>query len=120
LNEAAGTELIPVSILTKPPSAELAPGQKDTDSLPPYEVLDEVLKVLIEGKRLAAWERRRAYTLFEDLAQSIDGNALITRVRRMIARSEYKRRQAPPIIRVRSRAFGVGRQVPIAAKLFVE
>ena len=120
LNEAAGTELIPVSILTKPPSAELAPGQKDTDSLPPYEVLDEVLKVLIEGKRLAAWERRRAYTLFEDLAQSIDGNALITRVRRMIARSEYKRRQAPPIIRVRSRAFGVGRQVPIAAKLFGE
>lgn len=120
LNEAAGTELIPLSILTKPPSAELAPGQKDTDSLPPYEVLDEVLKVLIEGKRLAAWERRRAYTLFEDLAQSIDGNALITRVRRMIARSEYKRRQAPPIIRVRSRAFGVGRQVPIAAKLFVE
>lgn len=120
LNEAAGRELIPVSILTKAPSAELAPGQKDTDSLPPYEILDEVLKVLIEGKRLAGWERRRAYTEFESLSRTAEGVALIARVRRMIARSEYKRRQAPPIIRVRSRAFGIGRQVPIAAKSFVE
>ena len=120
LNEAAGTELIPLPILTKPPSAELAPGQRDTDSLPPYEVLDEVLKVLIEGKRLAAWERQRAYTRFEALSQTAEGNALISRVRRMIARSEYKRRQAAPIIRVRSRAFGIGRQLPIAAKSYVE
>lgn len=120
LNEAAGTELIPAAILTKPPSAELAPGQKDTDSLPPYEVLDEILKVLIEGRRLAAWERRRAYGNFDALMRTADGTALVTRVRRMIARSEYKRRQSAPIIRVRSRAFGIGRQVPIAAKLFVE
>jgi hypothetical protein len=55
-----------------------------------------------------------------ELSQTSEGTALISRVRRMVARSEYKRRQAPPIIRVRSRAFGVGRQVPIAAKLFAE
>ena len=99
---------------------ELSPGQKDSDSLPPYEVLDEVLKVLIEGKRLAPWERSRAYERFDELSRTADGAALIARVRRMIAQSEYKRRQAPPIIRVRSRAFGVGRQVPIAGKTFVE
>lgn len=118
LNEAAGQELIPEAILAKPPSAELAPGQKDTDSLPPYEVLDEILKVLIEGKRLAIWEKARAFEKFAQLSQTEAGSALISRVRLMVARSEYKRRQAPPIIRVRSRAFGSGRQLPIAAKLF--
>lgn len=120
LNERAGRELIPEAIINKPPSAELAPDQKDTDSLPPYPVLDEILKVLIEGKRLAGWERQRAYDVYTELSQSPDGAALIQRVRGMVARSEYKRRQAPPIIRVRARSFGVGRQLPIAAKTFVE
>lgn len=116
LNESAGRELIPAAILDKEPSAELAPGQKDTDSLPPYPVLDEVLKVLIEGERLAHWEHEQATRFVARLVQQDEGRALLERVRRMIARNEYKRRQAPPILRVRSRAFGTGRQMPIAAR----
>ena len=116
VNEAAGRELIPQTIIDKEPSAELAPGQRDTDSLPPYPVLDEVLKVLIEGQRLAGWEYAKATTFVEELRATEQGRSLIDRISRMIARNEYKRRQAPPIIRVRSRAFGIGRQMPIAAK----
>ena len=115
INTRAGRELIPAAIIEKPPSAELAPGQKDTDSLPPYEVLDEILKHLIEGDRLPQWERARADAAMERLRATPDGTALITRVQKMIARNEYKRRQAPPVLRVRGRAFGSGRQVPIAA-----
>jgi NAD+ synthetase len=115
LNASAGREIIPPAIIEKPPSAELAPGQKDTDSLPPYDVLDEVLKVLIEGHRLGAEEHIRAEDKMRELDGSDEGRALVTRVKRMIARNEYKRRQAPPILRVRARAFGSGRQMPIAA-----
>ena len=111
----ADREIIPTAIIDKPPSAELAPGQKDTDSLPPYEVLDEILKVLIEGERLDAEEHARALQKMRELEATDEGRVLIKRVRRMIARNEYKRRQAPPILRVRARAFGSGRQVPIAA-----
>ena len=116
LNESAGREVIPRAVLEKPPSAELAPGQKDTDSLPPYEVLDEILKVLIEGERLADRERGRAEGEVARLSASAEGRALIERVKKMIARNEYKRRQAPPILRLRARAFGSGRQMPIAAR----
>jgi NAD+ synthetase len=116
LNDSAGRELIPRAIIDKPPSAELAPGQKDTDSLPPYEILDEILKVLIEGERLADRERARAEGEVARLAASAEGRALIDRVKKMIGRNEYKRRQAPPILRLRARAFGSGRQMPIAAK----
>ncbi len=116
LNETAGREIIPAAILDKPPSAELAPDQRDTDSLPPYEVLDEVLKLLIEGERLAPDERNAAQAAVAALRASDEGQALITRIKRMIARNEYKRRQAPPIVRLRARAFGSGRQLPIAAK----
>jgi NAD+ synthase (glutamine-hydrolysing) len=116
VNEAAGRELIPQAIIDKAPSAELAPDQRDTDSLPPYPVLDEILKILIEGRRLARWEYDAALAFVEPLRATAEGEALVQRIRGMIARNEYKRRQAPPIIRVRSRAFGVGRQMPIAAK----
>jgi NAD+ synthase (glutamine-hydrolysing) len=116
VNAAAGRELIPTAIIDKPPSAELAPGQLDTDSLPPYEVLDELLKILIEGERLAAREHAEASAFFAKMRATPDGAALIERIRSMIARNEYKRRQSPPIIRLRSRAFGSGRQMPIAAK----
>jgi len=102
--------------LTKPPSAELAPGQKDTDSLPPYEVLDEFLKWHIEGARLPEKEAVVAARLVENLKSTEDGKLLVQRLLGMVAKNEYKRRQAPPIIRVRSRAFGSGRQMPIAAK----
>jgi NAD+ synthase (glutamine-hydrolysing) len=118
LNEAAGREIIPRAIIDKPPSAELAPDQKDTDSLPPYEVLDEVLKHLIEGHGLAHDEREQVEAFVAQLVRHPDGGALVDRIRRMVARSEYKRRQAPPIIRVRARAFGSGRQMPIAAQHF--
>ncbi len=115
INGLANSELIPVSIIEKPPSAELAPDQKDTDSLPPYEVLDEILKHLIEGDRLPSWEKERAEAFVANLQESDEGRALVRRVARMIARNEYKRRQAPPVLRVRPRAFGSGRQMPIAA-----
>lgn len=116
VNEAAGRELIPTSIIDKPPSAELAPDQLDTDSLPPYPVLDEILKLLIEGDRLAAWEHAEASAFVGRLEATDEGRALVERIRRMIARNDYKRRQAPPIVRVRARAFGTGRQMPIAAR----
>lgn len=115
LNLQAGAPLIPESILTKPPSAELAPEQKDTDSLPPYEVLDEILKWHIEGKRLPPAEASQASQFVQHLARTDEGKKTVARILGMVARNEYKRRQAPPIIRVRTRAFGSGRQMPIAA-----
>ncbi len=116
VNENAGRELIPQAIIDKEPSAELAPGQKDVDSLPPYPVLDEILKLLIEGEGLSRAEYQAARAFTQRLHESEDGRALLQRVRLMVARSEYKRRQAPPILRVRAKAFGNGRQMPIAAR----
>lgn len=116
VNDQAGREIIPEAVLTKPPSAELAPGQQDTDSLPPYEVLDEILKWHIEGTRLPHYEAFAARQFVENLQTSDNGKKLVERIMGMVARNEYKRRQAPPIVRVRSRAFGSGRQMPIAAK----
>jgi NAD+ synthetase len=116
INQRAGREIIPEAILSKPPSAELAPGQKDSDSLPPYEVLDEILKILIEGQQLPVPEYQKAHRFIVDYRSTPDGEAVYQRVTSMIARNEYKRRQSPPIIRVRPRAFGAGRQMPISAK----
>ncbi|OZI53604.1 NAD+ synthase [Bordetella genomosp. 5] len=118
INSTAGRELIPQAIIDKAPSAELAPDQKDSDSLPPYEVLDEILKVLIEGSLLEADEHDHAHAVVQALGGTAEGRATIARVKHLIARSEYKRRQAPPIIRVRARAFGTGRQVPITARQY--
>jgi NAD+ synthase (glutamine-hydrolysing) len=116
VNAHAGREIIPEAVLVKPPSAELAPGQQDTDSLPPYEVLDEILKWHIEGARLPEHEAESSKRFVEKMTDTTDGRAVVDRILAMVARNEYKRRQAPPIIRVRSRAFGSGRQMPIAAK----
>lgn len=116
LNAAAGREIIPVAIIDKEPSAELAPGQRDTDSLPPYPVLDVILKQLIEGERLGASEGAEVKKAFAELTANNEGQALVSRIQKMIARNEYKRRQAPPILRLRGRAFGSGRQMPIAAR----
>ena len=116
INEHAGRELIPQAIIDKEPSAELAPGQRDTDSLPPYPVLDEILKLLIEGDRLSAAEHTQAQAIVAQLQETDAGAALVQRIHAMVARNEYKRRQAPPILRLRARAFGSGRQMPIAAK----
>ncbi|QDQ25427.1 NAD+ synthase [Chitinimonas arctica] len=112
-NQRHGRELIPQAIIDKPPSAELAPDQQDSDSLPPYPVLDEILKLHIEGSRLRPAEHAHADAFVAELLAAGDG-ALVERVLGLVAKSEFKRRQAPPIIRVRNRAFGNGRQMPIA------
>ncbi|MCL2876840.1 MAG: NAD+ synthase [Betaproteobacteria bacterium] len=114
INETAGRELIPEAIINKAPSAELAPGQKDSDSLPPYPVLDTILKILIEGKHLCAEEQDELKAAWDELAGTKDGVALITRVRQMIWKSEFKRRQAAPILYLRPQPSG-GR-FPVAAK----
>lgn len=117
LNHSTGRELIPQAIIDKEPSAELAPGQRDVDSLPPYEVLDVLLKYLIEGPRLDVSEAADVQQAVAALTAGEAGRALLRRVRGMMARNEYKRRQAPPIVRLRARAFGSGRQMPIAARV---
>ena len=98
-------EIIPENIITKPPSAELRPDQKDSDSLPDYAVLDKVLYQYIE--------RRKGPK--ELIAMGID-EALVRRVLKMVNSNEYKRNQFCPIIRVSCKAFGVGRRVPIVGK----
>lgn len=115
LNEQAGAELIPQAIIDKPPSAELAPGQRDDDSLPPYPVLDAVLKMMLEPESLATDEREEAAGVVAALEATPEGRALVARVRSLVARSEYKRFQAPPVIQVRGGVFGTGRRMPIAA-----
>ena len=117
LNELHGREVIPAAIIDKTPSAELAPRQRDDDRLPPYPVLDQILKVLIEGLRPEDPDSVMANQAVTELTSSEHGRALFDDVRGLIARSEYKRRQAAPILRVRSRAFGSGRQIPITACL---
>jgi NAD+ synthase (glutamine-hydrolysing) len=100
------SEVIPEDTLTKPPSAELRPGQKDTDSLPPYEVLDPILRAYIEE-----------YSSAEEIAraQNLDP-ALVRKVIRLVELSEYKRQQAAPVLKVSRKSFGMGRRFPIAAK----
>jgi NAD+ synthetase len=115
LNESAGRELIPRAILEKEPSAELAEGQRDSDSLPSYAVLDVILEQLVDGEHLGRARRAEVASDFAKLEQSSAGQAQIARVKRLLARSEFKRRQAAPILRLRARAFGSGRQMPIAA-----
>ncbi len=115
LNEASGRELIPRAILEKEPSAELAPGQRDSDSLPPYAVLDVILEQLLEGELLGRERRSEVAQRFAALSETSVGKAQIARVKQLLFRSEFKRRQAAPILRLRARAFGSGRQMPIAA-----
>jgi NAD+ synthase (glutamine-hydrolysing) len=98
-------EVIPNNIITKPPSAELRPGQKDSDSLPEYEILDKILYQYIE----------RTQGPNEIKAQGFDA-ALVDRVLKMVNINEYKRNQFCPIIRISPKAFGVGRRMPIVGK----
>jgi len=102
-------EVIPAAILEKPPSAELRPDQKDTDSLPPYEVLDPILEAYVER-----------YEAAEQIAEDHDlPLALVQHVVRLVERSEYKRQQAAPVLKVTSKSFGMGRRFPIAVKVQV-
>jgi NAD+ synthase (glutamine-hydrolysing) len=98
-------EIIPLKIITKAPSAELRPHQKDQDTLPPYEVLDRIINdYLMEGLS------------YQDLVnQGLDPET-VQWVIRTIDRNEYKRRQAAPGLKITSKAFGMGRRIPIAAK----
>lgn len=114
-NAYHGRELIPTSIIDKAPSAELAPGQRDSDSLPDYPLLDAILKLHIENGKLRTREKYDAEAIVAGHVAK-HGSAEAERVHKLVARAEYKRRQAPPIIRVRARAFGNGRQMPLTAK----
>jgi NAD+ synthase (glutamine-hydrolysing) len=101
-NARAGHEIIPESVLTKPPSAELRPDQRDDQSLPPYEVLDPILEAYVEDDR----------TVAELVAMGFDPT-LVERITRLVDTAEYKRRQTPPGVRVTPKAFGKDRRVPI-------
>ncbi len=99
-------EVIPNDTLTKAPSAELRPGQKDTDSLPPYDVLDPILRAYVEE-----------YASAEEIARAQDADEeLVRKVIRLVEMSEYKRQQAAPVLKVSKKSFGTGRRFPIAAK----
>jgi len=105
INRKAGRDLIPRNSISKPPSAELRPNQTDQDSLPPYDVLDAIMHRYIEEEKSVA----------QIVADGFDP-ATVLRVAKLIDKSEYKRRQAAPGIKVTSRAFGFGRRMPIAQR----
>lgn len=102
-------EVIPPAVLEKAPSAELRPDQRDTDSLPPYEVLDPILEAYVER-----------YETPEQIAEAHGFPLeLVQQVVRLVERSEYKRQQAAPVLKVTSKSFGMGRRFPIAVKVQV-
>jgi len=101
-NATAGRELVPEHVLTKPPSAELRPDQRDDQSLPPYDVLDPILAGYVEHDATAG-----------DLVEAGFDAELVARVVRLVDLAEYKRRQSPPGVRVTAKAFGKDRRVPI-------
>lgn len=98
-------EIIPTASITKPPSAELRPDQTDQDSLPSYDLLDAILEEYVVKQRSAA----------EIIRAGFDGET-VRRVVRLIDQNEYKRRQAAPGLKVTTKAFGVGRRIPIAQR----
>lgn len=102
VNLRAGREVIPEAVITKPPSAELRPDQRDDQSLPAYEVLDPILELYVEQDRTAA----------EIIALGFD-ETLVRRISRLVDMNEYKRRQGPPGVRVSLKAFGKDRRLPI-------
>jgi len=101
-NESRGKERIPERVLDKPPSAELRPGQKDSDSLPEYDVLDPILKMYVEEDRSVP-----------EMVAAGHPEAIVRRVVSLVDRSEYKRRQAPPGVKITPRALGKDRRMPI-------
>ena len=99
------TEVIPLRIISKAPTAELRPDQLDQDDLPPYETLDDILKAYIEENRTA-----------EEIIKMGFDSSVIRDIIGRIKRNEYKRQQAPPGLKVTAKAFGYGRRYPIASK----
>lgn len=102
VNRRAGREIVPESVLTKAPSAELRPDQRDDQSLPPYEVLDPILELYVEQDRTAA-----------EIVELGHDEAIVRRITRLVDIAEYKRRQSPPGVRVSPKAFGKDRRMPI-------
>jgi len=102
VNRAACHEIIPAAVLTKPPSAELRPDQRDDQSLPPYEVLDPILELYVEHD----------WTATQIIEAGHDAD-LVRRVTRLVDLAEYKRYQCPPGVRVSVKAFGRDRRLPI-------
>ncbi|HEY5564425.1 MAG TPA: NAD+ synthase [Rhodothermia bacterium] len=105
INERASTEIIPQSTISKPPSAELRPDQRDTDSLPPYEILDDILRRYIENGKSET-----------DITAAGHDESIVREVLQMVDRNEYKRRQMAPGLRVTNKAFGIGRRLPIVMR----
>ena len=99
-----GRDVIPPDVITKPPSAELRPDQRDDQSLPPYEVLDPILELYVEDDRTAA-----------EIIELGHDEAIVRRVTRLVDIAEYKRRQCPPGVRVSAKAFGKDRRMPITS-----
>jgi NAD+ synthase (glutamine-hydrolysing) len=102
VNATAGREIIPEAVITKPPSAELRPDQRDDQSLPPYEILDPILEMYVEDDRTAT-----------EIIEAGHDEALVRRITRLVDINEYKRRQCPPGVRVSIKAFGKDRRLPI-------
>jgi len=102
VNRKAGRAVIPHSVIARAPTAELKPNQKDEDSLPPYAVLDPIVKAYVEEDHSP-----------EEIAAAGSGPAAVRRVVGLVDRSEYKRRQAPPGIKITPKAFGRDRRIPI-------
>ncbi|MFZ8999209.1 MAG: NAD+ synthase [Ilumatobacteraceae bacterium] len=102
VNESSGREVVPTGVLTKPPSAELRPDQRDDQSLPPYDVLDPILSLYVEHDRTAA-----------EIIEAGHDEAIVRRITRLVDIAEYKRRQTPPGVRISPKAFGKDRRVPI-------
>ncbi|MFH1647460.1 MAG: NAD+ synthase [Chloroflexota bacterium] len=101
-NGLAGSDIIPASVIQKPPSAELRPDQKDTDSLPPYEVLDPILTAYVEDDKS-----------IEQIVDMGFDEKVVRQISRLVDLSEYKRRQTPPGVKITPRAFGRDRRLPI-------
>ncbi len=102
------SEIIPINVINKPPSAELKPGQVDQDSLPPYEILDSILDLII--------------CQHQSEAEVIDAGyepEVVKRIMKLLSRAEFKRRQAPPVLKITDRAFGTGWRMPIASKWII-
>jgi NAD+ synthase (glutamine-hydrolysing) len=102
INKISAREVIPLDVITRPPSAELKPDQKDTDSLPDYDLLDRILKGYVEEDKSA-----------KELVDSGLPKDVVLRILRMVDKNEYKRRQSPPGVKITPKAFGRDRRLPI-------
>ena len=105
INTLQDTDLIPETIITKPPSAELREDQKDEDSLPPYDILDAILKYYVEEDRS-----------FQEIVDLGYDEAVVKRTTLLLDRSEYKRKQSPPGVKITPRNFGRDRRIPLINK----